>query len=233
MQVISSGNVRIGLAGPKTLAANPLQEGYVGFGHAASYVSTTGNGAKLPFLNALTLQSLRWVPCSNLFPCGIIAPGPSWTRRAMRAVIYARYSSEHQSEHSIDDQVRSCRARAEREGRAVTEVYADYALSGASTNRPRLQALLAAARQNPFKVVLAKARNRICRDQEHTAGIWKGLSFTRIKLVTLAEGEISELHVGLQGTMNALFLKDLAAKTLRPCRACRGRQVRRRHLLRL
>jgi hypothetical protein len=31
----------------------------------------------------------------------------------------------------------------------------------------------------------------------------------------LAEGEINELHVGLKGTMNALFLKDLARKTLR------------------
>ena len=33
--------------------------------------------------------------------------------------------------------------------------------------------------------------------------------------VTLAEGEINELHVGLKGTMNALFLKDLAQKTRR------------------
>ena len=31
----------------------------------------------------------------------------------------------------------------------------------------------------------------------------------------MAEGEISELHVGLKGTMNALFLKDLAQKTHR------------------
>jgi hypothetical protein len=36
----------------------------------------------------------------------------------------------------------------------------------------------------------------------------------------VAEGEIPELHVGLKGTMNALFLKDLAAKT---CRGLRGR----------
>jgi hypothetical protein len=28
--------------------------------------------------------------------------------------------------------------------------------------------------------------------------------------MTLAEGEINELHIGLKGTMNALFLKDLA-----------------------
>ena len=31
----------------------------------------------------------------------------------------------------------------------------------------------------------------------------------------LSEGEINELHVGLKGTMNALFLKDLAQKTRR------------------
>ncbi len=35
------------------------------------------------------------------------------------------------------------------------------------------------------------------------------------RLVTISEGEINELHVGLKGTMNALFLKDLAAKTHR------------------
>src|SRR5690606_4637881 len=31
----------------------------------------------------------------------------------------------------------------------------------------------------------------------------------------MAEGEINELHVGLKGTMNAIFLKDLASKTRR------------------
>jgi len=46
-----------------------------------------------------------------------------------------------------------------------------------------------------------------------------------VQIVTLAEGEISELHVGLKGTMNALFLKDLAAKTHR---GLRGRWKRAR-----
>lgn len=39
-----------------------------------------------------------------------------------------------------------------------------------------------------------------------------------MNIVTLSEGEISELHVGLKGTMNQLFLKDLAAKTHRGLR---------------
>ena len=34
-------------------------------------------------------------------------------------------------------------------------------------------------------------------------------------ILSLGEGEINELHVGLKGTMNALFLKDLAQKTRR------------------
>jgi len=36
------------------------------------------------------------------------------------------------------------------------------------------------------------------------------MRFADVSIMTLAEGEISELHVGLKGTMNALFLKDRA-----------------------
>ncbi len=43
----------------------------------------------------------------------------------------------------------------------------------------------------------------------------KRLNHADVKLITLTEGEINELHVGLKGTMNALFLKDLAEKTRR------------------
>ncbi len=41
------------------------------------------------------------------------------------------------------------------------------------------------------------------------------LRFVGVMIVTLSEGEINELHVWLKGAMNALFLKDLAAKTPR------------------
>jgi hypothetical protein len=47
------------------------------------------------------------------------------------------------------------------------------------------------------------------------AALYKHLSFAGVTMITLAEGEISELHVGLKGTMNALFLKDLGKKTWR------------------
>lgn len=51
--------------------------------------------------------------------------------------------------------------------------------------------------------------NRFSRDQEDTAGLFKRLTFAGVNIVTLAEGDITHLHVGLKGPMNALFLKDL------------------------
>jgi site-specific DNA recombinase len=134
----------------------------------------------------------------------------------MRAVIYARYSSENQNERSIDDQVRLCRELAARLNHDVFGIYADYAISGSSLkNRPEANRLMADSREGKFDVILAEALDRLSRDQEDIAGIHKRLGFAGIALHTLAEGEVSELHVGLKGTMNALFLKDLAAKVRR------------------
>jgi site-specific DNA recombinase len=134
----------------------------------------------------------------------------------MRAVIYARYSSDLQSESSIDDQVRLCRERVEQENGTVVDIYADYAISGGSLhNRPSMQALLKQAKSGRFDYVIAEALDRVSRDQEDIAAIYKRLRHADIRLLTLAEGEISELHVGLKGTMNALFLKDLALKIRR------------------
>jgi site-specific DNA recombinase len=133
----------------------------------------------------------------------------------MRAAIYARYSSDHQRDASIDDQVRQCRKRIDKEGWHLTEVYSDHAISGASTLRPGYQRMLEDARNGGFDVLVAEALDRLSRDQEDIAGLYKQLSFASVQIITLSEGEINELHVGLKGTMNALFLKDLAHKTRR------------------
>jgi site-specific DNA recombinase len=133
-----------------------------------------------------------------------------------RAAIYARYSSDLQSAASVDDQVRLCRERAVQAGHEVVEVFSDHAISASNLRtRPRMMALMEAARDHRFDIVIAEALDRISRDQEDVAAIFKRLNHADVKLITLTEGEINELHVGLKGTMNALFLKDLAAKTRR------------------
>jgi site-specific DNA recombinase len=133
----------------------------------------------------------------------------------MRAVIYSRYSTELQSASSIDDQMRLCRERLQRDGHELLKVYSDRAVSGATLIRPGIQLLMQDANHGGFDVVYAEALDRISRDQEDAAGFFKRMAFAAVTIVTLAEGEISELHVGLKGTMNALFLKDLAQKTRR------------------
>lgn len=133
----------------------------------------------------------------------------------MRAVIYARYSTDLQSDASIEDQTRICRQLCDQNGWYVTQVYSDHAVSGASLIRHGYQALLNDARLGEFNVVVAESIDRLSRDQEHIAALYKQLTFQNIALNTISEGLVSELHIGLKGTMNALFLKDLAQKTRR------------------
>jgi DNA invertase Pin-like site-specific DNA recombinase len=136
----------------------------------------------------------------------------------MRAVIYARYSSDQQRTTSIDDQIRLCKERIAREGWTMVQVYCDSAMSGATALRPGYQAMLEGAREAAFDVVVAEALDRLSRDQEDIAALFKRLQFAGIRFVTLSEGDIGVLHIGLKGTMNALFLKDLADKTRRGLR---------------
>jgi len=136
----------------------------------------------------------------------------------MRAVIYARFSTDLQNAASIEDQVRVCRERIEHDGHGLVRVYEDRAISGATLARPGIQSLIADAAKGKFDLVYAESLDRISRDQEDVAGIYKRLRFADTRIVTLGEGEISELHVGLKGTMNALFLTDLANKTRRGLR---------------
>jgi site-specific DNA recombinase len=156
----------------------------------------------------------------------------------LRVAIYARYSSDNQRDASIADQLRVCCEYAGRQGWTVVQEFTDHAISGATLLRSGFQALMRDALNGRFDIVLAEALDRFSRDQEDTAGLFKRLTFAGVNIVTLAEGDITHLHVGLKGTMNALFLKDLADKTRRGLRGrvelgksggglCYGYRVRR------
>ena len=136
----------------------------------------------------------------------------------MKTAIYARYSTDMQSEASIEDQIRVCKMRAEKEGWQITNIYTDYALSGASLMRAGIQGLIQDAMAGQFDQVLAEDLDRLSRDQEDIAGFYKRMEFSGIRIFTLTDGIITDLHIGLKGTMSARFLKDLAEKTHRGLR---------------
>ena len=74
------------------------------------------------------------------------------------------------------------------------QVFRDAALSGASTLRPGYQAMMEGGRNAAFDIVVAEALDRLSRDQEDVAPLYKRLRFAGIRIVTLSEGEISGLQ---------------------------------------
>jgi site-specific DNA recombinase len=133
----------------------------------------------------------------------------------MRLAIYARYSSDQLRDASIEDQIRLCRSRAEREGWTVVATFADQAISGATNQRPEFQGLSKEVRAGQFDMVMAESLDRFSRDLEHIAALYKICIFHRVRIHTVCEGEVSELILGMKGTMGSIYLKDLAEKTRR------------------
>ena len=123
-----------------------------------------------------------------------------------------------QNPTSIEDQLRVCRERGNREGWAYVGAYEDRGITGTTHLRPGYQRLLEDARRRKFDVVVAEALDRVSRDQEHLAHFYKQLEFNEVKFYTLSEGWIGPIHIGMGGTMGALYVKQLAEKTHRGLR---------------
>jgi len=133
-----------------------------------------------------------------------------------RAVIYARFSTDHQDERSIEDQVALCRDYARREGLHVLEAFEDRARSGASImNRDGLLALMDRAKVNAFDVVIVEALDRLSRDMEDLAGIHKRLTHRGIEIRAVHEGKVNTVLVGLRGLVGQLYREDTADKVRR------------------
>lgn len=134
---------------------------------------------------------------------------------APRAAIYARYSTDMQSAASIDDQIRVCRKLCADRGWSVAKICSDQAMSGSDASRPGFQELRQAIRDQEVTVIVAEALDRLSRDQEHLSGFFKLADFHQVLIFTKSEGEVSQMHVGLGGTMSATQLRELANKTHR------------------
>lgn len=81
------------------------------------------------------------------------------------AIIYARYSSERQTEQSIESQLRVCNEYAQRNGLNVVDSYIDKAMTGTNDNRPSFQRmLLDAEKSKAWDIVLVYAIDRFGRN---------------------------------------------------------------------
>lgn len=140
----------------------------------------------------------------------------------MRVAIYARYSSENQSEKSIDDQVRVCQRYIEENGLIFDEkhIYVDEAISGSIHNRPGLQALEKAIENKEVQAVAVDDLSRLSRSNHQMLTLVQKFDFYQIKIISVSDGIItdddnSKLGIHIRGLINELYLDDLKKKTMR------------------
>ena len=81
------------------------------------------------------------------------------------AVIYARYSSDSQSEQSIEGQIHVCKDYAEKNDIIVIDTYIDKAMTGTNDKRVAFQKMLKVSSNHQFSVVLVYKLNRFNRNK--------------------------------------------------------------------
>lgn len=87
----------------------------------------------------------------------------------MRAVIYARYSSENQTGNSIEGQLRECKAFAENKGITVVGTYIGRALSAKTDDRPDFQRMIRDSAKQIFDVIIVWKLDRFARNRYDSA----------------------------------------------------------------
>jgi site-specific DNA recombinase len=132
------------------------------------------------------------------------------------AAAYARFSSDLQKDRSIDDQFSLCERYAKREGVKIVARFFDRAKSGASMfDRDGLIDLREAAKRREFDAIIVESLDRLSRDQEDLAGLYKRLKHYGVEILTVNEGVTTPIHVGIRGLVGSLFLADLGNKIKR------------------
>ncbi|MFZ0634682.1 MAG: recombinase family protein, partial [Candidatus Acidiferrales bacterium] len=140
------------------------------------------------------------------------------------AAIYARVSTDKQSQLSTADQIRKCREYAAARGLVVSDdhIYVDEAVSGVGIDRAALGRMMDAAvsPSRPFDAVLVDDTSRLTRSTKDALWIFERLNFAGVQLVAVSQGidsddDQAQVLVTVHGLVDSLYVKELAKKTHR------------------
>ncbi len=137
----------------------------------------------------------------------------------MKAVIYARFSSDNQREESIEGQIRECMEYTERNGITVVGNYIDRALSAKTDNRPNFQKMIKDSYKGLFDLVIVWKLDRFARNRYDSAHYKTILKKNGVKVVSaresIAEGSEGILLESVLEGYAEYFSADLAEKVNR------------------
>ena len=106
---------------------------------------------------------------------------------AKRAVIYARYSSDSQTEQSIEGQIRVCEDYALKNNIVILDVYIDRAQTGTNDNRAEFQRMLKDSNKKNWDMVLVYKLDRFARNQYEAVNNRRKLENNKVALVSAME----------------------------------------------
>lgn len=137
-------------------------------------------------------------------------------------VIYARYSSEKQTEQSIEGQLRVCHEYAEKHNLNVVKEYIDRAMTGTNDNRPSFQQMIEDSSLKEFEFVLVYKLDRFSRSKYDNAIYKHKLQQNGVKVISATESISNtpegELMEGLLEMFAEMYIKDLREKVKRGMR---------------
>ncbi len=105
----------------------------------------------------------------------------------MKAVIYARYSSENQREESIEGQLRECSEFAKNNDIEIIGTYIDRAFSARTDNRPDFQKMIKDSSGKKFDLVIVWKLDRFARDRYDSAYYKMALRRNGVKVISATE----------------------------------------------
>ena len=103
------------------------------------------------------------------------------------AVIYARYSSDNQTEQSIEGQLRVCKQYAENNDILILNTYIDRAMTGTNDNRPDFQQMIKDSAKKEFQYILVYKLDRFSRNKYEMAKYKKILKDNGAKILSAME----------------------------------------------
>jgi site-specific DNA recombinase len=119
----------------------------------------------------------------------------------MKAVIYARYSSDNQREESIDAQVRAAKDYASRNGIQIVRIYTDEARSATTDNRPEFLRMIKDSLTGTFNTVIVHKLDRFSRDRYDSVHYKRELKKNGVNLISVLEN--------LDGSPESIILESL------------------------
>ena len=102
-------------------------------------------------------------------------------------MIYARYSSDNQSEQSIEGQLRVCEEYAQKNNILILGTYIDRAMTGTNDNRPDFQKMIKDSNRREWELVLVYKLDRFSRNKYEMAVHKKTLKDNGVKVISATE----------------------------------------------